>query len=203
MKLLIGMPSLTGSIPIVLVQRILGFKQAPGLEVHFAFTERVLIERARNALAQKALNGKYDYLFFLDDDTLPPTDIIFDMIALDKDIVVAPVADRNGEGTLALFDDDLKPIKQLATTHRVGAGGMSCTLIKRATLEAVAKAHGKPFEFITKEDGGQIGEDVNFCTRAWLRNFETWAIPMKIQHIGRRVAFAYDPATGLTEGAII
>lgn len=203
MKLLIACPSLTGAVPIILVQALLHFKTKPDWEITFAFTERILIDRARNALAEKALNGGFDYLFFLDDDTVPEVDILTRMVELGKDIVVAPVADRNCEDTIALFEDDLKPLKELKETRRVGAGGMSSTLISRETLIAVAKTFGKPFEFEKREDGSLIGEDVNFCIRAGACGKETWAIPMKVTHIGRRIAFTYNPETGEHETKLI
>lgn len=206
MKILIGMPSLTGDMPIVLTQVLLSLEVKPEWKITFAFTERVLVDRARNALAEKCLNEGHDYLLFLDDDQIPPRDILVRLMGADKDIVLTPVADRNNEGRIALFDEVLEPIMQLKEAGPVGAGGMSATLIKRSVLEAVAKNYGAPFRFDKQRIGNTdktVGEDVNFCVRARGLGFQVWAIPMKIKHIGRRLAFAYDPETGETSADLI
>ena len=202
MRILISMPSLTGNVPIALVQALLSLKTKLDWEIRFGFTERVLVDRARNALAEKCLNEGFDYLFFLDDDQIPPLDVLIQMMELNKDVVVCPVADRNGEGTIALFDFQFSRIVQIKEPMVVGSGGMSCTLIRRAVLEKVAERFGKPFEF-EKFNGAEISEDLNFCRRAKVVGFETWAIPMKVQHIGRRVTFTYDPEKNEVEAGII
>ena len=190
------MPSLTGQIPIGLVQALLTLKVKPEWTIDFSFTERVLIDRARNAIAETMLNKGFDYLMFCDDDQIFPVDILEKMIELDKDIVTAPIADRNGEGTIALFDGNLEPIKSCQTTQQVRACGLSATLIKRKVLEEVALKYGVPFRFEKKKVNGKsqsLGEDVNFCLRARELGFEIWAIPMLIWHIGQRIGYGYDP----------
>ena len=196
MKILIAMPSLTGQIPLKLVQTILTFQRKPEWHIDFAYTERVLIDVARNASSEIALNQGFDYIFFMDDDTVPPTDILMKMMELDKDIVVAPVADRNGEPTVALFDNKLTKLQSCQETKEVEAGGMSCTLIKCGVLAKVAKTFGVPFRFEEREVFGEyqsLGEDVNFCLRAKELGFSTWAIPMQVWHIGRHLSYGYDP----------
>lgn len=196
MKILIGMPSLTGQIHLKLTQALLTLKVKPEWTIDFSFTERVLVDRARNAIAETMLNQGFDYLLFLDDDQIPPSDILYQMMELDKDIVTAPVADRNNEGTLALFDGNLEPIKSCQTTQQVRACGLSATLIKRKVLEEVALKYGAPFKFEKREVNGKelnLGEDVNFSLRVRELGFEIWAIPMQIWHIGQRIGYAYDP----------
>jgi GT2 family glycosyltransferase len=196
MKIFIGMPSSTGQVPIALVQALITLKTKPEWSIEFGFTERVLVDRARNALAEKMLNGGHDYLFFLDDDQIFPPDILMRMMELDKDIVSVPVADRNSEDTIALFDDKLEPIREINEVRQVGAVGMSATLIKRKVLEDVAVKHGVPFRFEKRMVNGEekhLGEDLGFCLKARELGFEVWAVPMMIWHIGKRVGYGYDP----------
>jgi GT2 family glycosyltransferase len=141
MKILIGIPSYTGNLPMRLVSRLLHLELREDFELTFAFTEHTFIEKARNSIARKCLETGHDYLFFIDDDTVCGAKDLIKMVecieTIDKKtkkykwgIVCPPVLDRNGEKTIALFDENFEPITELYETQTVGAGGMSSTLIR-------------------------------------------------------------------------
>ena len=205
-KILVAIPTYSGQIPIEIVFNLLQMKVPEGYQVNFSYCKRTLIDIARNGIAQGMLNNGHDYLFFVDDDTIPPTDALKVMLELDKPIVVAPVPARRegGENRLCIFSDDQgTQLSELKEERKVSAGGMSCTLIRRDALEAVANKFGKPFAF---ERIGEIPwtEDTNFCRRAGLLGFETWATPKVCpQHIGQPVIYVYEPQNEKSETYIL
>lgn len=103
-KVLLGIPSSSGLIPSEVVMNLLAQKK-PDAGVGFSFITRTLIDHARNMMAEVMLNEGYDYLWFVDDDTIPPLDALENMLALDKDIVIPAIPSRKyGEDRLCLFD---------------------------------------------------------------------------------------------------
>jgi len=130
------------------------------------------------------LAGDYDYLLTMDDDN-PPTKNVYDLIELDKDVMVFPTpvwhnsvpGDRpfyhnvmieKGEGYIPLQDSEHFRGVGL---YEIDAGGSGCMLIARRVLEAL-KA---PFMRIWNEDGTvEYGGDFSFCKRAKEAGFSIW-----------------------------
>ncbi len=54
----------------------------------------------------------------------------------------------NGEGRIALFDDEWNDIKEVNEDMRIGYCGMGCTLIKKEVLESLYKEHEKPLSLV-------------------------------------------------------
>lgn len=190
------MPTYAGQIPIEVMFQLMSMEVPEGYKLNFAYVKRVPVDQARNSIAQGMLNQSYDYLFFVDDDTIPPKDCLMKMLALNKPIVCPPVPARRegGEDRLCLFDTSLKTqLNAILEDQKIGAGGMSCTLIKREALEAVAKKFGKPFVTNAMVDGQMFSEDVNFCRLAGELGYETWGISsVRPQHIGQNVVYQYE-----------
>ena len=63
---------------------------AHGHEVQPIFSVGSLIDVGRNRIVAKMMG---DYLFFLDDDTLPPAEVIIKLLVHKKDIVTAFFSD--------------------------------------------------------------------------------------------------------------
>jgi hypothetical protein len=181
----------------MLVSRLFSLIKPVDFDYKLAFIDRLLIDKARNGLAKAAVQHGDDYIFFVDDDTIPPPDAIVKMLELNKDIVAPPIPDRHGEGKLCLFEDDLSNIKEFKETRRVGACGMASTLIKRKVLEAMFKKYSTPFDFEVLNINNvmtELSEDVNFCKRAKELGFETWGIAsVHPQHLGGQIIYQYNP----------
>ena len=101
-------------------------------------------DHARNEACKSAVKGGFQWLFFLDDDVMPPPDTIARLIAHGKDVVsglyfrraepIQPVMLRDGKPK-PTFILDYQP-GQLVEADLVGAG---CLLIHRRVLEALQK----------------------------------------------------------------
>jgi len=198
-RILVAIPSMNGFIPCEIVLNLLSLQVPEGHSVNFTFVKRQMVDKARNVLAQGMLNAGYDYLLFVDDDTILPVDTLVHFLELDKPIVGAPVPSRRinedgerGEGRLCLFENDWKgQLSKIEEARKVGGCGMSCTLIKREVLADVATEFGKPFKFETI-DKVEWHEDTNFCRMAGLVGYETWATPkVRPEHMGEPVVFTY------------
>lgn len=128
---------------------------------------RVGIDRMRNLAVEVCLKQKADYLFFLDDDVIPPPDALEQLIAADGDIVSGDVIIRGYPFDHMCFRwiESEKTMRALSSYDpkegrfiNVDAVGCSLTLIKRSLLEKIPSPY-----FIT---GTNHTEDVYFCLKA-------------------------------------
>jgi len=182
---------------------------------------RQRIDNARNKIVERALNGGFDYLLFLDDDNPVPPDTLTKLLEDDKDIVTAPILvrtpDSAGEHGLCAFYskeydgvrmyDSIKEFRDEGYLHRIDACGMGCTMIKRRVLEALRKKHGTPFEFGEIREVFQVedkkfkartmSEDMEFSERAVDTGFEIW-LDDRIRpiHLGEEVYHQWEGANG-------
>lgn len=205
MKLLLAIPT-TGAIHPEIMLNIFNQKRPKDLKVNFAYTDGAWIAQARNGLAEHTIKLDCDWLWFVDSDTIPPTDALQKMLALaDKsnaDIICPPVKDRNGEPRIALFDKDFNDILEIREDCEIGYGGMSCTLIKRRVLDCLFKKYSKPFEWGVLSNGHNTGEDIMFCHRAKMEGFKIWGIhDVRPKHKGQPQFYQYKP-DDLSKGGI-
>lgn len=135
----------------------------------FLFTpNRMSIDRMRNACAKIALESESDYLLFIDDDVLIPTDGLKKLLDLDADIAAGNVLIRGYPFDCMYFrytdktKQQLKPLKErpIVGPISVDAVGFSFCLIKVSLL----KKTPPPF-FIT---GPTNTEDIYFCLKTKL-----------------------------------
>ncbi len=149
---------------------------------------RMAIDNMRNFCAKAAIEGDFDYLWFIDDDVLVDQFALQNLLALKSDIAAGITLVRGYPYEPMLFSFDpkrqtphLREYESLA--HRDGsirredglnAVGFSCCLIKTSLLEKV-----EPPWFLT---GPGFTEDVFFCQRAnsYKKNL-TLAASIKVQ----------------------
>src|SRR3990167_8311008 len=193
-KVLLGMPSGSGMVPLSMVQSLLQLMKP--IPCAFATIERTRIDKARNHIAKQALEGRFDYLFFVDDDNPVPPETLKLFIEDDKDIVIAPILTRNPDehgrhqlcafykqerdvdGKKMILYQNITDFKDGGPLHSIDAGGCGAMLIKRRVLEAMYnKYRDFMFEFGNLNMGKErrtTSEDVEFCERAINLGFELW-----------------------------
>jgi hypothetical protein len=156
-----------------------GFKdlQIPGGGT-YAFFSGMPFDHARNMACERALEHGFQWLFFLDDDVIPPVDTIQRLINNGGDIVsglyyrraepIVPVMimEKNNE---RVWVTDFKPGATLSV-DMVGAG---CLLIHRRVLESVSKPW---FEWLLDRpdlpENQRCSEDFAFCRKAKQHGFQ-------------------------------
>ncbi len=148
-------------------------------DVYITYPNDKPISNNRNKIVQDFLAQKdYDYLLMIDDDIIPPKNIL-NLADFQKDVIsamtfmyqqnmVAPLIlkrDNQGTYTVAAF----KGYEGLMEVDSVGSG---CVMISRKCLEAI-KA---PFNDIFDEDGvRKFGLDIAFGQRAKKAGFTLYA----------------------------
>ena len=142
--------------------------------------ERVI--RSRNALRQRALDGGYDYFLSLEQDVIPPRNVIERLLKYGKKIIsgVYFIPEmKNGKARLAPMiwaEHQADPKKKLDIREdiingknliKAGACGLGCVLIHRKVLEQI------PFRYNTSEGDGI--DDSFFSLDARNKGFEIYA----------------------------
>jgi len=136
------------------------------------------MSRARN-MAVKEL-GDCTHLFFLDDDCVPPVDIMVRLLKHDKMVVSGWYNARSGSGPLVFHKEkhgwiqykseewkrynEGEQIDKLQVVDGVGAG---CLMIKKEVFDIIDEPY-----FQETKDG--VGEDLYFCDKCNEKNIPVY-----------------------------
>lgn len=154
-------------------------------DFHFVVaTEGYTISENRNYIAIQAIKNNSDYLFFVDDDMVFPSDTLERLLARQKDII--GVASRSRclplKSTVQLLDGTILSEfpKELKEVKQVGTGIM---LVKMEVFEKIDKPY---FNTKTHINGFTLqGEDAWFCEKAKEKGFKIWCDgTLSVKHIG-------------------
>ena len=159
-----------------------------------SFILNSLIYDARNKFCEQAIQGEFDYIFWLDSDMIFPSYVLRQMLQDDKDIVSGLYFRRNYPYTPVAFEElwhdeeDSLHKKDLLEwpneLFRVGGVGFGCVLMKTDVLFDIAGKDGGVW-FNPMPDAG---EDAAFCLRAQEHGYEIWIDPtFKLGHVGQTV----------------
>jgi hypothetical protein len=145
-------------------------------------------------------DSKADYMLFLDSDVACANDfntnIIDQMIKVNKDVVVGMYVDKRPPHRMHIYDftaDGLlmnKPEWNKTEPFKVDAGPTGFMFISKKVMEAftpeVIKQLGKPFSYLDYGLPTELGEDVSFCKRLAKLGLEVWADPrINLVHYGK------------------
>lgn len=157
--------------------------ESKGFEVHKISHEGTRIDRiirGRNMIRQAFLERGYAHLFFLDSDTIAPSNVLSKLLSHDKNIVSgAYLGLREHMGRTVPFpvlvvpkdDGKLRNLTPMDVSGddliEVAIAGFGCMLIKRGVLENIRiRNYGSG-------EGG--GEDVAFCMDAKKNGYIVYA----------------------------
>jgi len=133
---------------------------------------------ARNLCVKEFIKQGYDYLFFVDSDTVPPPDAIKKLLAAKKQIISgvtcnlklcqdgmlrpAPMVMRyvNPEDP----EEGLMPILKESGVEEVDGFGMSCCMIHKSVFEGWEEPWFTE-QFVAELGKKAIGEDLLFCRK--------------------------------------
>lgn len=140
---------------------------------------------ARNTLVQMALEGDYDYLWFMDDDHAFAPDILLKLLAHDKPLVVPVCLTRSAPFVPVTFTEKVGEDRYLPVylpgqgasgLVELVAGGCAGMLIRRDVLQSIDGPHW--FEY------GWASEDIIFCEKAKSAGFEIYCdLAARLGHI--------------------
>lgn len=143
---------------------------------------------ARNKCVEEFLNQDYDYIFFVDADTVPPIDAIKRMLAAKKQIISGVTCNLKlcNDGILRPApmvmkyvdpkkpEEGLKPILKREGVEEVDGFGMSCCLIHKS----VFKNWEAPWfteQFVAEKGKPAMGEDLIFCKKLREKGIKLYA----------------------------
>lgn len=148
------------------------------------------IHKNRQKLADYAIKGNYDYLFYIDSDMCFAAETLERLIDDNKEIVgchyncrsfplrsTMKMADENGN-LIAVNSEDLP--KELFKVHALGTG---CMLIKVSAFSKIPKPW---FWYGSADEPDEwCGEDLWFCRQAAKAGIDVWCDPnIEVKHEG-------------------
>lgn len=154
-----------------------------GHEVDFDFVRGYDCATARNAIAQRAINGGYDYVLMVDNDVVLPRTVLVDMLDDPKDVCLGYYAHRDADNVyrsrmsvckIGWFNyptesqymaSELAEIKEKGA-HKIviHGGGMGCALIRTDVFRTLSYPW---YDWVNYNDSqrGMLSEDLFFCEK--------------------------------------
>jgi len=157
-KIFIAIPSSTGQIASSLVQNLIAWTHDPRYVVKlYTPTGLFPLDNARNRTVKEFLETDFDYLWWIDDDIVPPINAMDKLVQADKDAIGAvcySMKDENGAyfpyPVTLRYNEDKKYIVHYGNgIEEVDATGGACVMVKRKIYEAIER----PYEFTYYPDG--------------------------------------------------
>lgn len=156
------------------------------VECHPQFLVDSMTYTARINLADIAVNGDFDYVFWMDSDMVIPHDALKKMLEADKEMVTGLYFQRRGNHAPVIYTRFCEPYKNYPENELflVLACGFGCVLMKTDVIRRVAETHNG----LTFQPLNEVGEDLSFCKRWKDCGGEIWCDPtIKCGHIGECV----------------
>ncbi len=167
-------------------------KDLPVIKGHYLENARDRIIESRNILRKKVLDEDYDYFLSLEQDVLPPRDVIERLLNYNKDIVTGVYFARDPDGNLTplLYKyTDKENVRNLTFDEvknpnliGVDACGLGCVLISRKVLEKIKFRYNKEdnafddiwFSIDAKKNGFNIFCDTSVKCKHMIRGRWSW-----------------------------
>lgn len=172
----------------------------PDVDVTLEIAIGTIIHDLRYAMAQKAIEEKYDYVLWIDSDMVFESDILIDLLADDKDIVTAVCFMRRSPYEPCIYkkmrmgmtteEDEIEKYLDFPENDvfEVEACGMAMCLMKIEALKHILNISGQPF-FPLRNDHRTLGEDLSFCYKARSLGYKIFADSrVYVGHIGKLIA---------------
>ena len=193
MKLLIAIPT-RGQMPFLFVKSLTDLihkLDEDDIDYEIAFQNSTLVYIGRDKLAEKAINGGFSHVLWLDDDMVFTENLLDDLMFCGKPFVTGIAHGRRPPHFSCVFKEVLPKVERWTFEEyplepfKIAACGFACVFIETRIIETIWKKYGTCF-FPTRE----LGEDIAFCFKAVREGFEIWAEPtVKLGHIGEMVIY--------------
>ena len=172
-KLMISVPSFDRSVKSMTAEAI-GNLDTTGFDVIHSYVSGYSVARARNLMAQKAIDEGCDYLLMVDSDMLPPKDGLINLASHDVEVCLGwAVRGSSDDGLTSVIKDGspgyeksyyANEIVQLAESGehliRVKGCGMAFALLSTDVFRRFKRPW---FKYVDYPNGSALGEDYYFC----------------------------------------
>lgn len=147
-----------------------------GIDSVMTVVSSAVISENRNHITKVMLDQKADYVLYLDDDHILPSNVVQRLLAADKDVISAHYIRRQPPFNPVLMEHELPDRSHtwklldpkesgIVSVAAVGAG---CLLIKRKVIEALEP----PYWTLGQINPASWGDDLDFCSRVRKAGFE-------------------------------
>lgn len=186
-KVMIGIPSRDGYVHARLVQSLV----AQMANRPLSFVGGVVpLEAARNKLVDYFMESDCTHLAMFDADTIPPSNVIDEMLKVGEGIVTAitPIVNKDGiTSNIFITEDTTGNVISMEDAigkkdpFEITAVGLACVLIKREVFESLDKPY---FTSLWFQNGEFCEGDVHFCGKAKEAGFKIMAVPSLVcEHV--------------------
>lgn len=183
MKILIAVPTFENIYPDTF-KAIYNLDDG-GNELDFEYVRGYDCATARNAIAQKAIDGEFDYVLMVDNDVVLPQDALINLLDDAKDVCLGYYAHRDAdniyrgrtcvcklltESGARYFNYPLESeytAQELAKLKeegqykvRIHGGGMGCAFIKTAVFRLLKYPW---YDWVNYKSRRMLSEDLYFC----------------------------------------
>ncbi|MEX0595563.1 MAG: hypothetical protein WD512_03605, partial [Candidatus Paceibacterota bacterium] len=87
-KVLICTPSIRQTVPLALAKNLIYWKMDPRYEIDWITVENLFpLDNARNVGVKEFLKTDYEYIWWIDDDVVPPKHALHKLVSSGKDII--------------------------------------------------------------------------------------------------------------------
>lgn len=161
-----------------------------GVDFDIAFEGCTLVYISRDNLMQKAINGGYDWVLWLDADMVFEPDIYWKLKETGKDFVTGLYRGRHGGGKPCVFQKLEPPDRWESFEGKTGVVpiegcGFGCVLTKTEILDRVWNENGTCFRPTIL-----LGEDLAFCKRVKDHGYSMWAnCDVQVGHIAQTIIY--------------
>jgi hypothetical protein len=165
------------------------------------------IAEARNEIVQYALDQGANYIFWLDDDVIPPPDAFLKMYMSGKDIINGVYWSKSNPPMPLLFRNHLEgPYLDwhVGDLIEIDAAGNGLTLVKTDVYRKIAEMDGVPGKWYSTEytsfkqatqSPSNNTEDLYFYWKAKKAGFKVWAdTSIQAFHYEKNTQVLYGPA---------
>lgn len=193
MSILIAVPTFETIMPETFksIYGLRSTKYAP----RFDFVKGYDCARARNMIAQEALDEGHEYVLMVDSDMIIPSDALDHLLDPAVDICFGLYPQKNNrQKKVELFKPGGPDFVNRFTFDeltnervQVKGAGFGCALIR---TEVFRQLPFPWFKFVTYNDGSILSEDLYFCSEAGKHGYTLWADPrVRCGHAARYFQF--------------
>lgn len=143
------------------------------------------VAAARNRIAQKAVDGGYDYVMMIDNDIIVPDDALVNMLSHGEDVVLGYYVHRSYTGgrieatsvcklgetsfTKQYTRQELQMLREAGCfKEQIHGGGMGCALIRTNVFDRISWPWFR--WYIYEDRHGTLSEDLYFCVKCGNKN---------------------------------
>ena len=180
-RILIAVPTFENILPDTF-KSIYNLEKTEDMLTDFDFIRGYHCARARNIIADKAINNNYDYVLMVDSDVILPSYTLLKMLDNPKPVCLGCYPRKNtSTGVFEIFKTGQQDfvdtysygeITSLSGKIEIKGGGFGCAMIDVNIFNNLPHPF---FKYVEYENGACLSEDCYFCSNAAKAGYKIYA----------------------------